>query len=816
MNLWKKFFDISLPDIPEQAWKFIVFVLAAVGLSTTLTAAMTELVNPVLHSQGEVANYTVRSPRDILIEDKLSSEKKRAEAIANVPLVLRLSDSVTDRTTDELEAVFATIEERAESLRAKEGGSKDSLSRERAAVERQFNLNFNEPEWSIILDRSLWVPLEGAVVKITSPIMEQGIVASKRQLENLAESRKGIVLLAPDRGTEREIVALDKLYDIDEANIRAKESLPREGFGYGPAFDSLVAKLVRFQLRTNIVIDNEETENRIRDAEHNAEPVFYRIKRGEVIVRAGDIISAAQERRLKQLRDELGSGNIVRPWLGYLVLSGMILLGVYCFTISFWPGCDPTARDLSVVVVALLASLYLIKGFSILATSLSNMFFYFDPGTFILAAPVATGGILLQTTLGAPAVFMFLMSFALLTGVFLENSWIVLALIMVGNIVGAISVRSCTRRSGFILAGARVAAINMLVVLCFLMLYPEYTASETANRLLWAICGGLASGVLGMGLTPIAEYFGGYVTDIKLLELASLDHPLLRDLSLQAPGTWNHSVVLGQMCESAAEACGAKPLLARVGAYYHDVGKARKPAYFVENQTKENRHDKLTPSMSALIIKTHVKDGIEMAEQCGLPRCVVDFIPQHHGTSLIRFFYEKAQKEADEGEIVDETHYRYGGPKPQTKECGILMLADSVEAASRTLADPTPAKVQGLVQKIINGVFASGELDESNLTLHDLHMIAKSFTRVLNGIYHRRVEYSEPAEKGREAKVAKPGKGAPQPAAESEKTKREGGYAKKNGSRTSGETGSSEAAEEQAAKRPDSPDNKEALKRLGI
>ena len=811
MKILNRNFDISLPEFPEQVLKFCVFLVSCIALATIITAALNQLINPVLHTQGEVANYTVRSPRDILIEDTLSTEKKRTEAISDVPQVLRMNSSAGS-LTEELEAIFATLQERTESLQEKEGAAKDAVARERTAFERQFNLNFTNVEWEILFDRSLWVPLENTVAKITRPLLEQGIIANKKQLAQELEPGRKVILFDPAANSEREITSLTQLRDVEEAKKLAKEPLSGSGASYGPAFDSVLEKLVHHQLRPNVSLDAQEMQNRIKLAERNIEPIFYRIKRGEVIVRSGDVINITQERRLKQLYEELGGGNLVRPWLGYFVLCGLILLAVYSFTTSFWPDCRPSARDLLVIALTLVGSLMLIKGFSVLATSLSNMFFYFDPNTFILAAPVATGGILLQVTLGGSAVFIFLMTFALITGVFLENSWMVLALIMIGNIVGPISVRDCTKRSGFLLAGARVAAINMLIVLCFLMLYPEYTSAETANRLLWAIVGGLASGVLGVGLTPIAEFFGGYVTDIKLLELASLDHPLLRDLSVQAPGTWNHSVVLGQMCEAAAEACGAKPLLARVGAYYHDIGKSRKPAYFVENQTKENRHDKLTPSMSALIIKTHVKDGMELAEQAHVPQTVIDFIPEHHGTSLIKYFYEKAQKEAAEGDVVDEGHYRYAGPKPQSKETAILMLADAVEAASRTVADPTPAKLQGLVQKIINNVFASGELDESNLTLKDLHLIAKSFTRVLSGIYHRRIEYSEPAEKGREAKTAR----QPKPGQEGEKQKRESGGVKKNGGRASAETNGSDQAEEAAAKKGDPGDPKETLKRLGI
>ena len=278
-------------------------------------------------------------------------------------------------------------------------------------------------------------------------------------------------------------------------------------------------------------------------------------------------------------------------------------------------------------------------------------------------------------------------------------------------------------------------------------------------------------------------------------------------------------------------------MLTRVGAYYHDIGKTKKPDYFTENQNgKENRHDKLTPSMSALIIKSHVKDGLEMAREHRLPKAIVDLIAQHHGNSLIEYFYDKARKEAEEEEIVEEEHYRYPGPKPQTKEAGILMLADAVEASSRTLSDPSPAKIQGLVQKILNKVFASGQLDQSELTLRDLHLIAKSFTKVLTASYRRRVEYSESAAKGRDQKLPKQAQAEPSKKEGgvkdsrdreiprlSQQIEREGkeysngsGGEKKDSSRTSRKSGGGKKAEGHNTEKPADSDGKEALKRLGM
>jgi putative nucleotidyltransferase with HDIG domain len=274
---------------------------------------------------------------------------------------------------------------------------------------------------------------------------------------------------------------------------------------------------------------------------------------------------------------------------------------------------------------------------------------------------------------------------------------------------------------------------------------------QLVYKLAFGFSGGLAAAVMVTGIVPLVESIFRYTTNIKLLELANMNNPVLRDLMVQAPGTYHHSIIVGNLAEAAAENIGVNPLMARVAAYYHDIGKIRKPLYFIENiGAQENRHDKLAPSMSALILMAHVKDGAEMAHEARLGKALNDIIREHHGTSLMKFFYDRAKSKADPGvEQVDERDYRYPGPKPQTREAALIMLADAVEAASRTLTDPTPARVQGMVQKIINNIFIDGQLDECELTLKDINNIAKSFNLVLGGIFHYRVDYPEPVSKER-------------------------------------------------------------------
>ena len=378
------------------------------------------------------------------------------------------------------------------------------------------------------------------------------------------------------------------------------------------------------------------------------------------------------------------------------------------------------------------------------------------PESLLFAIPYASGALLVQSVLGLQYGLVFSLCLAIIAGVYIPGTPLFMAMVLSTCMVGCLSVLRLRTRSVYVRAGGYIVLATLPFALASVVIEGDLTSADIAFRALAPFVAGMLCSFVAGGLTPVVEYFGGYITDIRLLEMATLDHPLLKELSIQAPGTWNHSMVIGMMVEAAADATGANPVLARVGSYFHDIGKMKKPLYFVENQMPgDNRHDKLSPSMSALIIRSHVKEGLELARQYKLPPIMEDMITQHHGTALIEYFYDKACKEAEEsgqGVEVDQSLYRYPGPKPQTREAGILMLADGIEAASRTISEPTHDRIQGLVQKMMNKVFTSGELNECDLTLQDLHIIAKCFTRVLASIYHQRIAYAEPAEKVNEKK----------------------------------------------------------------
>jgi cyclic-di-AMP phosphodiesterase PgpH len=444
--------------------------------------------------------------------------------------------------------------------------------------------------------------------------------------------------------------------------------------------------------------------------------------------------------------------------IGRTLLVGLTLFTMQRFAVTAFRQYRPRTKDVCALTVVLLFSIAVLSVGRVVGLSLANYFTVtrhldtIQPGAFEFGIPFAAGGLLLQAVFGLQYSLVLAISLAAIAGLYTPHNPVMFPYVCVSVLVASLGLTSFRSRSAYLKAGLRISVLSIPFAFASLLFEPVVSAPDLSVRLLAGLASGMLAAMLAAGVIPLLEYLGGYVTDLRLIEMATLDHPILKELSIHCPGTWNHSMVMGMMAESAASAIGANPVLSRVGAYFHDIGKIRKPLYFVENQPAgENRHEKLSSSMSALIIRSHVKDGIELGRKHGLPQQIEEMIPQHHGTSRIEFFYDKACKEAEEaGEdpaSVDPNLYSYPGPRPQTREAGLLMLADGIEAAARTLADPSYDRIQGLVQKMINKVFASGELDECELTLKDLHSIAKSFTRVLSGIYHQRVAYAEPAEK---------------------------------------------------------------------
>jgi len=335
--------------------------------------------------------------------------------------------------------------------------------------------------------------------------------------------------------------------------------------------------------------------------------------------------------------------------------------------------------------------------------------------------------------------FMMALMSSTLAGIVLGFSLNEMLIFFLGGLAGSYKIRDARTRGALIEAGIFVSIIQ---VICAVLINPVVNRDIVIYILKPLAINGLVCAVVVIATSKVFEIIFGEITNFTLLELSDSSHPLMKRMVLEAPGSYHHSLIVSNLAEAAADAIDAHSLLVRVGAYYHDIGKMVKPEYFTENQmVVGNKHDELEPSMSRLVIFNHVKEGIELAHKHHLNHRIIDFIPEHHGTSLMHYFYQKALSEHPDG--LDERDYRYPGPKPQSKETAIVMLADSVEGATRALDEHTPQRIEDLVRKVINNKFIDGQLDECNLTLREIDTIASVFVRVLSAMYHGRVKYPE-------------------------------------------------------------------------
>lgn len=492
-------------------------------------------------------------------------------------------------------------------------------------------------------------------------------------------------------------------------------------------------------IRPNIFYDEERTRTRIEEAVKQVPRYKGTVLAKEKIIDSHEKITREHIQKLRSLarakaeREGHSTGwAALLPGLGRVLMAAVGLSFILMFLFYTRRGLFDDARKLLMIMISILLVLFL--GHFISKFSLSEYLI-----------PVAICSMLLTIFFDPQVAFMGMVSLAILLAGLRGNEFSITLITLIVGMASILSVRRVRSRSWLFKSFLWVAAGYMVATATLELL--RYSAfDDLTNSLLYGLLNSFLSPILAYGLMVVFEYTFDMTTDATLLELSDLNKPLLRQLAIRAPGTYHHSILVGSLAEAAAEAIGANSLLARVGAYYHDIGKIEKPEYFVENQVEgHNPHEKLSPSMSCLILISHVKRGLEIAQQYGLPKEIQSFIAEHHGTNLITYFYNKA-KEMSDGKEVNEDDFRYPGPKPQSKETGIVMLADAVEAACRSLKDPSVSRLRNMVNAIIEDRFKNGELDESPLTLRDLNQIQEAFVTILTGVFHGRIEYPDQEE----------------------------------------------------------------------
>ncbi len=788
----KKRSRLRLSNPLVQVVLFFVFVVLLLAvMSLNLGIGEEQVAGDQI---GTPAAADIKATRDFTHEelDLRATEQKRAEAAAAVPstydfhvdlreqTVARIRKAVRDarpsveaaqdNLVKEFEAEDAAANPVAEDPDA--GGEPEldvpvparTIEQRRKALRKarlqaaeamrdQFDLALQtvvaDEHFTVLAEAGFPAPTENALVGLVDEVMRRRLVQDKRLLE--AEGKRGIRLRqVRGEAVENQARILDlgqSFLDIRDVSRELSNLAPQELAGVSEprvrtALLAVAAQLVAANTRFN----HEETAAQRKEARDGVEDlvVVTSFRKGQNIVDRGHLITPRHVKIIQKM-DGAQDARLTRGQvlLGTIILVVALLVVMFLFSRGTIRKFRPSPKDMVFLGSVLLGQLALLQGLIVAFDVLGEGWSSATPQMLYYCVPMALGAMLVRLVLNSETSLIHAFVLAILAGIIADDSVGFAAFVFATSVVGAGKVGKVSQRLDLLKAGLWVGGVGATFALAIYLLRGEVVSAACVGAIIAGFVGGLISGILVNAVLPFVESVFRYTTDIKLLELADLNHPALKDLILRAPGTYHHSVVVGTLAKEAAEAINANPLLARVGSYYHDLGKGKNPQYFAENQRQgHNPHDRLKPNMSALIIKSHVKDGLEIARGHDLPREIQDFIAQHHGTTLIAYFFHRAKSQEDPDiPEVDEKDYRYPGPKPQTRETAIVCLADGIEAASRAMPDPTPARLKGLVQKMINHLFADGQLDECDLTLKDLNAIAKAFIRVLTSMYYTRPQY---------------------------------------------------------------------------
>lgn len=571
--------------------------------------------------------------------------------------------------------------------------------------------------------------LKDKTINILEKVSTRPIISDEDR-QNLLDAKKEEIQIyqkALDRKTTNKIKELFSLPD----SYKIVGSLLSELETAQKGVRNILYNLITNWIKPNLVFNQEGSESAKRQAASLIAPVYNILERikGEIIIRKGQRVTKDHIIQLTKIGTSYTSKDIFSQFWGIVLLISILTFLLFGYLKHFEPKIFIQDKLLLLIGISILFAAILAR--IIVSSPL--------PSYFI---PVATVSMLLAILVNGNVAAIASLAAAIIAALIGGAKFNIFLVSIVGGITAICTVHRARRHGQIIKSGVYVGFLNFITI-CTIGILSSLQIGVFLKEGLWGFGGGIASAAITVIFLPFFESAFKITTDIRLLELADLNHPLLKRMVTEAPGTYHHSIVVGNLSEAACGAIGANSLLARVGSYYHDIGKTEKAEYFAENQRDFlDAHRKLSPSMSALIITSHVKEGVELAEKYKLANSIKDIIEQHHGAGLVTYFYHQAlEKKVQQEKEVSEEGFRYPGPKPQTKESAVVMLADSVEAASRTLPSPTPQRLKELVRKIINNKFIDRQMDECDLTLEEINKIADSFVKILTGIYHSRIEY---------------------------------------------------------------------------
>jgi putative nucleotidyltransferase with HDIG domain len=689
---------------------------------------------------GEIAPADVVSPIDLTIEDTETTAERRRQAEDAVLPVYSFDADAFPNAEEKIRLAF-----QAGQAWLRNPAARQNVAELEKNLAEQFGLEIPAPDLQVLAREKFSPELEDTLISLIGKISAGGIVVSK-SLFIRREPERGFVLLRGP-GTEK-VVKVDEILELREA--REQFAAEVGALAIPVRQKRLLDRLAEFFLVPNVTFNKVETDKRRERAAAQVETVYYRIKKGKVIIRKGDETTPDTLKWISLINQHLQQARgWARNFAGTSLLFALLFITLWYYLKSLLK-FRPALRIFAMMGVVLIIGLLTYKLGASLGGLLSEkpvLSVAADAEIYRYAYPYQFGVLLFAflTTSGVSLIFCILNS--LLVGYLFQSNYALTIFSFMGGLAAIYGIKyyQKQKRTSALKAGLLVVApINIFLIVTFSLIkeVPGATIAFVAEALM-SVVGGVTSGALAFLLLPVTENVFGFVTQTKLLELTNSDLPVFRQMAIEAPGSYHHSLVVATLAEKAAEEIGLDAMLVKAGALYHDIGKIKRPDYFIENMNRNpDVHKDMAPSLSTLVIVNHVKEGVEIAKKLKLPKKIREMVEQHHGSSLVRYFYHKAKETYDpEMQEIAEESYRYPGPPPQSKEAALIMLADSTEAASRSLKSPSRENLKRVIIEIFENYLQDGQLDDSDFSLRELRAIATSFHGTLYTIYHPRVDY---------------------------------------------------------------------------
>ncbi len=693
---------------------------------------------------GDIAESTLVSPLTIEIEPRETQRRNREQLYKKTAPVFDYDETALAIWLQNWSQTFSTVRQQFFSSTAKTRLAPvgQSTERIREIIRKETGQSLSLPDTLFLIKNRFSKELEQVFHETAKPLLGHLIAETDLFASHYST---GIIVRQINLGLQETLINdVSRIWSAEQARQLISQAAGRKAKHKSP-YTKQVAEIIQSIVPANLKINTELTEKRLKLAIGRKDSLLVSLKKGQILVRMGERVTEGQADIIESLRSLTSTAALVKRFLilgSILCLFFLLLFHLDLSRRSFLRLNLKNALVFSAIGLMTLACMKWTLPF--LQPALNGL--GLNIGAEYLL-PVTTGAVLIQLLMGRELAITFALQVAVCGGILVEGNLFYGIWVFAVSIVGIQSLGQCKTRGDLYRCGTWSGLAGAFLILGFDLYQSLGLVSIDWKATIVHFSGGFLSGlftsIFSSTLIPVLESVFGYTTNLKLLELSNFNHPLLHNLMMKAPGTYHHSIMVGSLAEIAADRIKANSLLARVSAYYHDIGKMANPLYFIENQSPQyNPHDHLSPSISARILFSHVKNGTRMGKEHGLGEPINDIIQQHHGTTMATFFYNKAKEEKGGNESeVNESDYRYPGPRPQSREAAIVMIADACEAATRSIPGPTAVKIQAMVHNIINRRFLDLQFHDCDLTLKDLQTIEECISRTLLSLYHHRIEY---------------------------------------------------------------------------